>query len=506
MSDDFDKERKDLLDRFRESLHSDPTDYFFDEDDLVEIFDYAGDLNNDYLRAEVLMRAARFYPDSEALKQRRIIFYSDVLDPSMRDGFAQDYSDNQSLLAEISFLQSDAMTCSREHALERMKMFLSTYPPFDDEETIRFITLANTYQLLDWVYENYDQVAAHVTNEDVLLYELGYDFSESPDYENGQDIAAELLGRLVEKFPFVADYWQLLASAQYKSEKYHDKYEESLDLALALDPKNREALLLKAQILCSDENLAKKHVDELREICNVCPDDEFSLMGLLSCLDQKIDFEECVTRLVKLLEENPTSVFGLSALLTVKPDEAMRFFPAFDSFSAVGPDNESPWIGILDGLVRSNARKSIETVVEHLLDNLLVNARYQSAALYNSIIDSTFMIQSFDLMFRAIVSASDALPYFEVPLVKVTLAYTKMGELDKARYYLEMYFKSRYFIQSPKEGTYAITGFANIGANMLMLELHDHLIVRNDTDFENAAYNPFAIWGRDSSSQKQEQK
>ena len=116
------------------------------------------------------------------------------------------------------------------------------------------------------------------------------------------------------------------------------------------------------------------------------------------------------------------------------------------------------------------------------------------------------MIQSFDLMFRAIVSASDALPYFEVPLVKVTLAYTKMGELDKARYYLEMYFKSRYFIQSPKEGTYAITGFANIGANMLMLELHDHLMVRNDTDFENAAYNPFAIWGRDSSSQKQEQK
>ena len=39
--------REELYRRFRESLSKPVLERFFDEDELVEIYDYAGDLNDD---------------------------------------------------------------------------------------------------------------------------------------------------------------------------------------------------------------------------------------------------------------------------------------------------------------------------------------------------------------------------------------------------------------------------------------------------------------------------
>lgn len=62
--EDFSDERDELCRRFRQSLAKPISERFYDEDELVELFDYAGDLNDDYLRMEVLLCGARFYPGS----------------------------------------------------------------------------------------------------------------------------------------------------------------------------------------------------------------------------------------------------------------------------------------------------------------------------------------------------------------------------------------------------------------------------------------------------------
>ena len=54
--------RDDLYRRFRESLSKPITERFFDEDELVDIFDYAGDIDDAYARVEVLCCGARLYP------------------------------------------------------------------------------------------------------------------------------------------------------------------------------------------------------------------------------------------------------------------------------------------------------------------------------------------------------------------------------------------------------------------------------------------------------------
>ena len=50
MSDNNNDRRIELCSRFRQSLSDGSSTQYFDEDDLIEIFDYAGDLNDDYLR------------------------------------------------------------------------------------------------------------------------------------------------------------------------------------------------------------------------------------------------------------------------------------------------------------------------------------------------------------------------------------------------------------------------------------------------------------------------
>ena len=56
--------REELYNRFKLSLSRPVTERFFDEDELVEIYDYAGDVSDDYVQLEALFCGARLYPES----------------------------------------------------------------------------------------------------------------------------------------------------------------------------------------------------------------------------------------------------------------------------------------------------------------------------------------------------------------------------------------------------------------------------------------------------------
>lgn len=79
-------ERRQLYDRFRSELATSPRDMFFDEKELVEIYDQAGDLDDEHVKLEVLLHGFRLYPDSEDLAMRRAYFYYNYhLDDGVRD-------------------------------------------------------------------------------------------------------------------------------------------------------------------------------------------------------------------------------------------------------------------------------------------------------------------------------------------------------------------------------------------------------------------------------------
>ena len=140
IEDENEDRRQELCERFRKSLTKPVGERFFDEDELIDLFDFAGDMADDYLKMEVLMCGARLYPESALLKERRAIFYSFVSDDAASK-FLEDNPQENSPMWEIMRLRSRAPHGKdAERALEYL---LGGVDKLDDEEVIQFVELAS---------------------------------------------------------------------------------------------------------------------------------------------------------------------------------------------------------------------------------------------------------------------------------------------------------------------------------------------------------------------------
>ena len=69
-------ERRELYDKFRAGLKGgDETSSFYDEDDLIDIYDQAADLEDEYVKIEVLLAAAGCIPTARFWRHVRDICF-----------------------------------------------------------------------------------------------------------------------------------------------------------------------------------------------------------------------------------------------------------------------------------------------------------------------------------------------------------------------------------------------------------------------------------------------
>lgn len=246
MDENYNKDKQELLDRFAAALSLPAADRpWFDEDDLIDVFDFAGDDGNDYLRAEALIWGARIYPDSEALLTRRAVFYSDVLTGREVKALRKDHPGSQTMLTDLLQLRADAL--SREDTLYFLNDIVSRYASFDDEEAIQLVDLAADSGNLDWIIENLDRLAEKAEYKAGFFYETAAEAYEAGNFEDSLVITE----RLVEDSPYSADFWVLRAQNQLALVDYKEVL-ASADMALAIDPDNIEALRIKMQALADD--------------------------------------------------------------------------------------------------------------------------------------------------------------------------------------------------------------------------------------------------------------
>lgn len=251
MQDDGDEDvRQQLYDRFRESLGKPVDERYFEEDELVYIFDYAGDMNDDYVRAEVLFCGERLYPGSDALRARRSILYSECMPGA--NAFAGYVRDNAS--------SGDSIIWKIESTLDefpqggdargRLDALLASKDTFDDEELIRLVKLAQSLSCRDWLLDNIDGLRRHAAYLPVLLYELGSVFMDAGDYGH----AGPFLEALTRLEPFEATYWAMLFAVLVHLERYDDA-REAFEFASGLEISDSETAVLLATPV-ADESLA----------------------------------------------------------------------------------------------------------------------------------------------------------------------------------------------------------------------------------------------------------
>ena len=236
----YSETRDELLKRFRESLTKPLSERYFDIDDLIEVFDYAGDVNDDYLRIEALMCGARYFPDSEALLERRAIFYSQYSQRAQNQ-FIQDNPSNGNLILDFIALKSENLTV--EEAQAAVERLIDTHPAMNDEEVIQFIDLCSFLNIYPWLKQRFDYLRSKVEYVNVLLYEAAI----IAEYNKDIEFCTALLEELTQEEPFNSFYWMML-SRQYASMEDWAKAVNAIDYSLAINPDAPQSLLMKAKL------------------------------------------------------------------------------------------------------------------------------------------------------------------------------------------------------------------------------------------------------------------
>lgn len=333
-----DDSRVELYRRFRSSLSRPQSERFFDEDELVEIFDYAGDIDDFYARVEVLCCGARLYPDSRALADRRAMLY---LDEDDSDHLAREWLvDNPGCTSALADIV--ALTVSHPSAEEApiaLDRLLDAHPKLDDEETIRLVDMAEELGCYNWLVSRLDRLRPMASYLPALLYEvLGV-----ADNHGDTATAIALADELISIEPFSEAYWSALFRAHARAGNTAEAA-SAFDTAAALAADNTETIGWLADcVLTYAPSLAREALEAVDSAIAKEPTD-FRLTELrCGLLVQTGRQEEALETLRTFLQRCPDNIDALRRLLASNAPDTAPFVEAIYKASPelMTPDNVS---------------------------------------------------------------------------------------------------------------------------------------------------------------------
>lgn len=239
--------RDELLQQFRDSLSKPMAERYFDEDALIDIFDYAGDLGDDYLRMEALMCGARFFPDSTELLQRRGIFYSQYSDRT-RQQFLELSPQGDGMIFSLLSLR-DNPPADKAELCQALDEIIDSTDEIEDEEIIQLVESVSELGAYAWAKDRYNYIFEKAAYKQGFVYEMAMLAESFADYA----FSISLLEKLTEIDPFNSYYWMVLAR-QYAGVSNYEGAVSAIDYSLAINPKNAESLYLKGRLVYKMEH------------------------------------------------------------------------------------------------------------------------------------------------------------------------------------------------------------------------------------------------------------
>ncbi len=226
-------EREELYNEFVKNLKS-ANNAYYDEDDLVEIYNYAEDVEDDYVRMEVLFAMSRLYPDSHDLRLKKALFFYDtVRDAKTAAGIVEGLK-SESLYDRLVKLKiSDGTDESR---MARLQELVAKASSFNEDEVILVSDIAEDAGGTEWLFSNRDKIAAKCVYKPTFFFDL---VKIATDVMN-RDVALEAAEQLTSIEPLNEDFWEIYARACLDFGEY-EKAVTAADYALAINPDNDAA-------------------------------------------------------------------------------------------------------------------------------------------------------------------------------------------------------------------------------------------------------------------------
>lgn len=486
MSENNDDRRNELCTRFRESLTDGSASQYFDEDDLIEIFDYAGDLNDDYLRFEVLLCGARYYPDSVPLRERRALLYANYGD-DLSAKYLEDNADRNGVLWDIARLRNASPMGS--DAVKALEDLLRTYSEFDDEEVIQLVDLASALGQTDWLLDRLDALRSHVTYLPTLLFEIAVML----EMESRYDEAIGLLEELTDLEPYNEQYWFMLAQ-EHDLNNNDNGALQALDLALAILPDDKAMRFYHARLLARNEQTRQRAVESLENLASDFPGDT-DISRFLAALyvdeDQDSPTDSGRMNAARVLSRcfslNPGDRKLATDMLAVEArptDEIINCIVSHQS-----PCDISEWVAWADELQVLGAYDKAIAILLYCEKKI----GKTDMAVNESLIIDHFMLQDFVAVCKRFesqtVGNSGSSPDNAALLFSIyAISLVKTGRYDEASQFCNMILKV-VVEDGPDDISYALR---RIGTGVVMTDIIARLKSKKHTDWKS--YDPLGAW------------
>ncbi len=428
----YNASRHELLQRFKDSLRKPLSERYFDEDELIAIFDDAGDMNDDYIRLEVITVAARFYPDSDALNQRRCLIYgllSAAAGKQMLENTPQSDSPMWDILRLVE--QPELKTSAIQ---DRLNDILDSASSMDDEEVVQIIRAAADLNQSDWVLKNVKRLSAKCRNRKLVLMEGAIALESAQRYKD----AAKLMSDLVEEDPFNVGNWVMLAQ-QYLAMGDDEQFNQAIDYALALQPDDWQALLAKGKYLL-DQNQMVDGVEALTQAARKADTSEplRVLIYAFRCLNMDEQAEEACRMVLHNFPADADLV--IPDIITFYPPDIHELLERY--YRSNSDNSEHFWRTWADKLFDSGYEDAALAVLgcytEQMRENTASLVPTQVALRRN--IDPEHVLQLLEIYKKKCEDFGEALDYPSYCAIKM-LCLARTGRMEDA---MEFYLVSNY--------------------------------------------------------------
>lgn len=376
----FDSEEfRNLLDGYEESVKSGHP-VFMDADDLADIADYYHFMGANQDADETIDYALSLYPNAtlpNVFRAREALTAGDIdkAKECVEQIENKEDPEYQYMQAELLIAQDKV-----EEADKFLRQYFSTIPPDEYQDFVMDVSnIYNDYGLNDKAYEWMMRTKGDDSNDfkELMartLFGLG-------KYKDSERIFNELL----DKNPYSTRYWNALASAQFMNEDFSNAITSS-EYAIAIDPKNPEGLLSKANGLYQLGNYEEAILYYNRYLEVAQPDDIVPQIyqELSLCHSSLHHLDEALAYIDKIQGANsdPTDMLVMKGHIYLENDnvpEAERMFK-----EAITRSHNAPII-----LLR---------IIVSLYDNRYVKACYEMFKKFFSIVVDEHFKQGYSYM------------------------------------------------------------------------------------------------------------
>lgn len=215
----------------------------FDDEDLLGIYDYAGDISDTDTQEEILKLAHELYPDDENFLIRRAYHW---LDNSFTEevGYIAERLPEDSLHRFILLIRLNNDDSAEAWNSLCKGLIKASRKSLDDELIIRVFEIIKTESQLDWMLDNQKSLEDRCLYKDTFLYELAICTN---DFRRPQK-ALSIAKKLTELDPFESKFWYLQASIEGYGLSDMASADRDASYALALAPEFELAQLLLAYL------------------------------------------------------------------------------------------------------------------------------------------------------------------------------------------------------------------------------------------------------------------